>query len=316
MARLLVLTDRAPNDPDWKGALTWQIILSLAESQHEVLVATPLPLESIELTHPRLTVTRPLNSWRVDQIGKLGRILITYQPEIIHTFALKTERLWPSLTVWPYAAAICKAMPRLRRFSTLFDDDDLQENDANVQWHKDSTAITVFSENHRLRVERALDRPTQILPLEFELGKDSLPAGPVCLIPAPVSEWLNPLQSLLRFAKFAAGNPELSFKVIGGWGQWTGRERKEGWRLIGEVGHRVSMLEPLNFDDFRELLLGASSVWLEALDPYAWKFQLAAHLSHELNKKLYYPGSRPTSLETGSTANSLSRLYSHDAKLT
>ena len=61
MARVLVLTDRASDDGGWKGALIWQIIQSLAESQHEVLVATPLAAERVPLTHARLTVTSALN---------------------------------------------------------------------------------------------------------------------------------------------------------------------------------------------------------------------------------------------------------------
>ncbi len=63
MARVLVFTDRTPDDDDWKGAFAWGLIRALAESQHQVLVLTTAEPELIGVSHPRLTVGRPAPNW-------------------------------------------------------------------------------------------------------------------------------------------------------------------------------------------------------------------------------------------------------------
>jgi hypothetical protein len=221
MARLLVLTDRPPNDADWKGALTWRIILALAESHHEVLVLTPVPLAEIPTTHPRLTVVNPVGSWRVDQFPKMARVFLSYQPQVVHSFAFRPSRLWSTLSVWPMLHALSVMLPGAARFSTFFDPSDCSK--ADEIWHRGSARITVFSEEHRAPVAALLGRPVDVVPLDLEqlgdMGAQAAGSGRV-LVPAAVSDWENPSSGLDHLAAFLRRHPENSVHVIGGWGKW------------------------------------------------------------------------------------------------
>src|SRR4051812_6517722 len=104
MARLLILTDRESDDTDWKARVVWRIIESLAEAHHEVLVASPVAFDQPPVSHPRLNVIRPITSWRIDQLPKLAKVLLTFQPNVVQTFALQDNGLWPKLSIWPYLA--------------------------------------------------------------------------------------------------------------------------------------------------------------------------------------------------------------------
>src|SRR4051812_19155891 len=121
----MVLTDRAPDDPDWKGALAWRIILSLAESHHEVLTVVPMDLERVTYTHPRLEVIRPVTSWSARHLPNLMRTLLLFKPQVIHTFALQPSRRWGPATVWPYFHAACSLIPEIKRVSTFFEESEM-----------------------------------------------------------------------------------------------------------------------------------------------------------------------------------------------
>ncbi len=306
MGRVLVFTDRAPEDGSWKGALIWQIILSLAESQHEVLVASPL--EGLTLTHPRLTLTRPVNSWRADQILPLSRLLLSWQPQVIQTFALAPSRLWPSLTVWPYLMGMLKALPHIQRVSTLFDEDDIEAGSASFLWHRSAQAVTVFSERQRTRAEVRLGRKVSLVPLETPpVAAAHLNSGVV--VPAPVSEWANPDLGLQRLARFCAEDLSRQVHVLGGWGDWTAARRKRGWITIQEAAERIHFHPNFDYHSFSGCIRSSEALWLEPLRPDSWRFLLATHLGAEHGRKMILPGVWAPTVTPGSTANSLSRIY-------
>lgn len=309
MARVLVLTDLNPQDTQWKGAVSWRIIQSLAESQHEVLVVTPLALENITLTHSRLTVTRPISSWRADQMIPLSRVLLRFRPQVIHTFALEPSRMWPNLTLWPYLTALTKMVPKLRRISTLFDEADAPLGHPGFEWHQTADAVTVFCERHRARLEARLKRSIQVVPLE-EMPEIAMePVVGRVLVPAAVSEWTHPETGLQLLAGFCERHPEARPYILGGWGDWTALQRKEGWRLLEKVSERVHMSEELPLAEFSGELRASSALWLEPLAQDSWRYLLSSHLARQMNKQVYLPNEWSPALTRGSTANSLSRLY-------
>jgi hypothetical protein len=294
VARLLVLTDRLDSDPDWKGAVIWQTIMSLAESQHEVLVATPLSLEYIQQTHPRLTVIQPIRSWRVDQLPRLIKTILSYQPQVIHSFALQPSRTLTPLTVWPYLTGMCKALPGVRRVSTFFEVADCARRDPSFLWHQSCSIATAFSEAHRQTIALELDRPATRLPLELQ----SLSGAPATrlVIPAAVSEWQNPTSGLQVLRRRLEENSAVTALVIGGWGDCSPSQRKAGWSELQELGARVKMCAPLSYSDLLEELRQGGEILLDLLPPRSWRYLLISQL---LNVNAQ-----------GSTANSISRIYS------
>jgi len=309
MARLLILTDRTPLDSDWKGALVWKIILSLSESQHEVLVATTCDLESIEVQHPRLTVVKPVTSWRVDQLPKLVKLLLTYQPQIVHAFGLQTENLWPPLSLWPMFAGMCAVMPGVKRFSTLFDARDC--GTASMAWHKQATRLTVFNDAASKSLSHLVERPLESVPLDLEVSvsPEQSDEAPLVLVPANVSEWEHPIHGLVHIRDHLNRHPATNFKIVGGWGDWPPSKRKEGWQILEAVASRVHMCEPVSYATFVDMLASADSLWLEPLHRESWKFYLSSGLAEHLKKRVYVSSPARVSAAVGSTANSLSRLY-------
>lgn len=309
MSRVLVFTDRDSEDSGWKGALIWQTILGLAESQHEVMVASPLESDRAGFTHPRLTVTRPVTSWRADQIVPLTRLLFTYQPQVIQTFALKTSAFWPALSVWPYLQGLCRTMPHLQRISTLFDEDDAATADATFRWHQSAHTVTVFSEHQRARCEQRFGRQAIVVPMEITpLIAQSSPLSGV-IVPAPVSEWHDPQGGLLRLARFCGEDQSLNVHILGGWGDWTARQRKQGWICLQKVAERVRFHPDFSFNEFATIAQTAERLWLEPLRQDSWRYLLATTLGAKYGRKMTLPGGWTPSVNAGSTANSLARIY-------
>lgn len=276
MARLAVLTDRAPNDSEWKGAFAWNIILSLAESQHEVLALTTLDPASIEVSHSRLTVVRPAAGWGLIHSPKWIRALFQFRPEIVHTFSLKPSKTPKALTVWPLLDSALSAMPRIRRYSTSLSSSD----------------FAPF---------RGIETPLELQPAS------RIPDIGLVIIPGAVSEWHRPQADLLLLNEFLLSNREVHVHVVGGWGDWTLSQRRDGWKMLEEVQSQVHMGPPLDFTAFAELVSKSGGLWLRCFHQNSWRSLVAGHVARQLALPTW--GEVPE-LNVGSSANFLSRLYS------
>jgi hypothetical protein len=305
MAKVLVLTDRTPDDTDWKGALTWRTILALAECQHEVLVATPAPFERIGVTHPRLNIIRPIQSWAVSQLPKLAKTLLTYRPDVVHTFALNRSKLWPSLSLWPFFSAL----PGFKKIVTLFEPSDCDSKQLAFEWYRSANRLTVFSEEMRHSLGKSLARALEVLPLDFDLEPSLAESQRRLLIPASVAEWREPLLNLEHMADYLRHNPEIEMRIIGGWGDYPQSERKQAWNMLGECAARLSLSEGVSLPEFVKQLRGAQGIWLEPLPRDSWRFLLSSQLARQLGKGLIVSTPPSLALAAGSTANSLSRIY-------
>ncbi len=309
MARVLVLTDRHPLDPDWKGAIAWKLILSLSESQHQVLVLTTQDPESIMITHPRLTIASPAKTWDARQFPKFLQGILLFRPEIIHTFAVRPSRLWKGLSIWPYLNGGLKVLPGHQRFSTVFEAKDLPERDPSWSWHLGSKRTLVFSEDHKKTFE-AYNRVTEVSPLEIEIPTTGAfkeeATEPFVLIPAPVGEWSHPQRDLLMLSRFLEDHPSLHARINGGWGDFPASSRRIAWAKLMGVADRLHMLEPLSLPEFIRMARASDTLWCEPIEKESWRGLLVAQLSAVLNVPTR--GSRPA-LPTGSTANFLSRLF-------
>jgi hypothetical protein len=301
VARVLAIIDRPPADPSWKGAAAWKMIHSLAESQHEVRVLTTLAPESVACEHPRLTVTRPVRSWKAAELPRLMQAIWAYQPDIIHTFSLQPSSLWPSLAVWPWLTGITKVLPTARRWSTLFDEEDLNPKDAAFGWHTSGYGMTVISPAVRERIRAHFSGPVETVPLDLDLPEApiQLEAGPFVLIPAAVDRWQNPQPSLHQLAAFLTKNRELSAVIVGGWGALAASERKQGWKTLSAVMAQVRLTGPLSLNELLHHARKAERLWLEPLPGESWNALVARTISGTLREG-----------PEGSAANFLSRLYS------
>lgn len=314
MAKVAVLTDRLPNDPSWKGAYTWEIIRQLAESQHEVRVFMTDDPDQIPFTHSRLTLARPAWSFGAERLPKWAQALIAFQPNVIHTFALKPSSAWPSLTVWPYLDAVCKVLPgAVKRVATLFDSEDFSPSHPAKVWYDGSYGWTVFSAEAEVRARRVFNGRVDCVPLE-----DLVPAGSedfesfeergYTFIPAPVSEWTHRQHGLLQLADHLTRHPDTTAQINGGWGDLPLSERRRGWATLSEVSSRVRLLEPQSLERFTARARAASRIWIEGVPHDSWRFLISVKLAQFLSKELVGEGTA-SPLVSGSTANSLSRLY-------
>lgn len=304
-----MFTDRSPHDPEWKGAFIWRTILSLAETQHEVLVATPLALVDIPFSHPRLNIIRPINSWRLDQLPKLIKVIFGHRPDVLHTFALQQSRLWPSLSVWPFLTMI----PAKKRVATLFEEQDCHEDFAAFEWYKNSGRLTVFGNSHRHTLGKVFARSLDSLPLDLEIPP--MDEGPIAshaqflLVPAAVDQWLEVRQGFVQLAEWLRQNPEREVRIVGGWGTYPASARKEIWRSLGKLGSQIHMCEDMSLFKFLDVLREAHTLGLTAVNPSSWKFLLSYQLGRQLGKPVLTRDESSPELAVGSTANSLSRLY-------
>lgn len=308
MARLAVLTDRSPDDPDWKGAYAWEIIRALAESQHEVAVFTTIAPETIGITHPRLTVARPAPSWALSGVTGWAAALLNFRPEIIHSFALTRAPIWPALTVWPYLEAIVRVLPGVMRVSTCFEAEDF----AAVPWRSDRWTVFDSGTAPEGKSSRVDVLPLEIWPAWSEAGVSATEEngiGPAdTLVPAPVSEWNEPERQFALLTDHLIRHPGATVHINGGWGSLPLSDRRRAWRSLAAVAARIRLLEPMPLGRFVDGVRSAERLWLDELRPGSWRFLLSAHLARAFNKELIGPARAPGS-ESGSAANSLSRLY-------
>lgn len=285
MARLAVLVDRPPHDPEWKGTVAWNIILALAEAQHEVLALTTCDLNQIEVQHPRLNMARPASSFGLQYIPRWLRAIFQFQPQVIHTFGLKNKGP-KALTVWPMLESGLSVMPNIRRYSTAFSEEDL------VPFKAVTAPFELPLTHESVRTEDSANN-----------NSDSSKI----IIPAPVSEWPRWQESILLLNEFLLTNRELNVQIIGGWGDLTLSDRRAGWQLLENVVQQVHMTEPMDFTRFTHLAKKSGGIWLRPLAASSWRAVAAAHVAK--NFALPTWGDLPN-ITSGSTANFLSRLYS------
>ncbi len=285
MARLVTLADRAPTDVEWKGAVVWKTILSLAEAQHEVLALTTLDPSAIEVAHPRLTIVQPAPGFGLRYLGRWLRALLQYQPEIVHTFGLRRPGRFSS---WPALAQTLMAFPGLQRYSTVFSDEDYAPF-AKISAPFDAADFAVGGSES---------------PAEFAVGSPA----PFLIVPAPVSEWQKPMLDLLLLGDYLEHNSGVEAHIVGGWGPDFGlSERREGWLAFGPLSQRVRMLPDFHFQNFVGLARSSRGLWMRALRANSWRAYVSSHVAQAL--QLPTIGS-VAQLNSGSPANFLSRLYS------
>ena len=298
MARVAVLIDRAPGDPDWKGGAAWTIINALSESQHDVQVFTPLNPDRLGVIHPRVNVARPAKNFALTTMVSWGRALAQYQPDVIHTFAPHSAR-FPKLTIWPYLEGLAPVLPRARRLVTLFDASDVSRDHVAARWVGGHARWSVFdpdltlSDDHRHEFDRL--NVDDVLPAPAPVPADPTAETAPTLVPAPLSEWVDVDRAVANLASALRDDPNLRVRIIGGWGDTPPSERRRVWTTLGDLGARVHLGEALSLAEFVRDARAAQGLWTEALRPGSWRALVAA---------------RVRAGRSGDTINQLSRIYS------
>ncbi len=293
MSRLALLTDRSPNDSEWKGHFAWNIILALAESQHEVLALTTLDPANIEVSHSRLTVIRPAAGWGLIYSPKWIRALFQFRPEIVHTFSLMPNKTPKAFTIWPLLESALSAMPRIRRYSTSLSSSDF------APFRPIETPLELQNSGGQAEVSGIRDAGSS------PSAAHNPNSGSV-IIPGAVSEWHRPQADLLLLNEFLLSNREVHVHVVGGWGDWTLSERRAGWQVLEEVQSQVHMGPAVDFTAFVDLARSSQGLWLRSFHENSWRSLVAAHVARHLSLTTW--GEVPE-LNVGSSANFLSRLY-------
>lgn len=309
MAKLAVLTDRSPADLDWKGAYIWKAILSLAESQHEVLVLTPLDPGEIPFTHSRLTVIQPATNWRLNHLAKWLMALLQFRPEVIHTFAPDKNAQWSLLSIWPYLNSAVSLLPDVKRVCTLFETSDFDSKPPFGTWIRGAQSWTVFTQAQADLARQIFKGEVTLAPLDSEPASTEPDPERFLIVPAPVDQWRSPVVDLFMLADYLQIHPDTRVEIVGGWGRMSSRHRREGWEILQSVSTRIKMRDPLTLESFRERAAASSGMWLRALNPDDWTYYQSVQIAVSFGKPIF--GVKPQ-LNVGSTANFLSRLYSQD----
>ena len=285
MAKIAVFIDRPPHDIEWKGAVAWDVVRTLAEAQHEVLALTTVPVADIALSHGRLTIVQPAPSFALQHAPRWLTALLSFRPDVVHSFALQPTSSW---SVWPALKALAQGWTAARWFSTVFSPDDF------APFLKFNTPLDVSELVKPTSSPRARAAPHDVRP-------------PSLLIPAPVGEWHRPQVNLLLLVDFLENHRDSEAHILGGWGEAPLRLRREGWRWLANVSERVHMHGPVALPEFVTMTQKHTSLWLHPLGPDHWRALVATHVAESLG--LPTLGPRPV-LAQGSTANFLSRVYS------
>ena len=296
MARVAVLIDRAPEDPDWKGGAAWALINAMAESQHDVQVFTPLDLEKLTPPHPRVALARPAGTFHVKTLLSWARALAQYQPNVLHTFAPAEQTAWARLSAWPYLDSLAPALSRTARVATVFEPADLSPARPAAGWLRGHARLTAFGPGFETHYAGAVDvlAPGDVMPLPS--GADA--TGDEILIPAPVTEWADVPRALSALAHHLAQDPARRARVVGGWGEGVPlAERRRAWTFLSDFGARVRLGPALSLAEYAREQRAAPGVWTDALTAGSWRRIVTEHLDPD----------RPRS---GEAINALSRIYS------
>ena len=305
MARVAVLIDRAPRDPDWKGGAAWTLINALAESQHDVQVFTPLDPAAIESAHPRVQIARPAPSFGIATMVTWGRALAQYQPEIVHTFAPRPAR-FAGLTIWPYLEGLGPVLRHTRRIATVFEAADTDPGHAAARWLRGHARWTAFARDLTLATGYAgeLDQLSLIDALPWS-APGSRADKDVFLIPAPVAEWIDADHGWRALRDLLRDHPARRARIVGGWGEVSLAARRDAWAALGEVADRVEMTEPWSLSEFLAAVGAGAEVWAELLAPTSWRARVAAVVQLGVEREARFAGGR-----SEETLNQLSRIYS------
>lgn len=297
MARVAVLIDRPPGCPEWKGWAAWALINALAESQHELQVFTPLDPGQIGVTHARVGVARPASSFAVKTLPNWLRALVSFRPDVIHTFAPRATGQWPKLTCWPYLEGVSSLLPGARRIATVFDEGDLQTPASSWlrshrRWTSFDPAVAVttdFAGRIDATSGAGLLPNVAAAPIDFDDGE--------ILVPAPVDEWRDRALALAALGGFLLEDPSRRVRIVGGWGQLPLAERRETWIALKDFTARVHLGPPLSLPDFVRDVAHARGLWREPLKAGSWRARVSALVENETDP-----------LEDA--VNHLSRIYS------
>lgn len=308
MAKVLVLTDRSPLDLEWKGAFGWDLIRSLAESQHQVLVLTTEDLNQIGVTHPRLTVARPAKSWGLQYLPKFIQAIFLFQPEVIFTLSPKAGPKISGLSIWPYLDAAISVLPKVQRYFALLEGDVAVSNPSVMAWIRGSKSCVAFSGNHRQLLREVHAGEILVSPFEMEIpDAEREPSDySFVIVPAPVSEWRDRAKHLKSLRDFLVKHPALHAHINGGWGDLPAQEKRSAWQSLMPVADRLHLLEPLTWPQMVSQLRSSQGLWLDGIVPDSFRDIVSRFAAPQLGKSL--PTNRPA-LPSGSTANFLSRLF-------
>ncbi len=85
MARIAFFTENLPPDADFIARFSYDLMLSLADQQHDIRVfSTYRHGRELPPAHPRIEVLRPFRNWSWLELPQVAPLLMQFRPEIIH----------------------------------------------------------------------------------------------------------------------------------------------------------------------------------------------------------------------------------------
>ena len=279
MARIAFFTERLPGnreetDADPIAGFSFDLMLSLADQQHDVSVYTTYRADEVglETSHPRMQVLRPFRKWGWLELPRLIPILMEFRPEILHLIEPRAE----SLRGWTNAmGAIPSFAPLIGRPRVIVSFYDLSRDD--LVTHRQillSADLVTVSTRHQTRMveewlrengrrastalvplpsraqrssstaEGEATRPSTVSPAleQFTASADSL-----ILVPGDVSDHVDAERVFSLLAETLRLRPNTRVLLAGGWGRMPVAKRASLMSIFEKAGAgaRVLMSGPL-----------------------------------------------------------------------
>jgi hypothetical protein len=295
MAKIIFFTENLPSENDPISGFSYELMRSLAESQHEVRVLTtyrqddPLPP-----TVAHLEILRPFKKWSWLEVPAVMPILMQFAPDILHFIQPHGK----ALEGWTNAmTALPATAPFIGRPSvvTSFFDVRAQTLAAHKPLLLSSDAVTTTNASQLARLREFLEKSgheplTEVIPapslsLETSFSESSeaivdevlSPAieaffssrSKAVFIPGDVDQLENPPAVFRLLRDFLLRFPDAGAMVGGGWGKLKSLTRHEYMAEFEEadIGGRLLFTGPLSAGAERQCLARASAVFLAGFPP-------------------------------------------------
>ena len=294
MARIAFFTERLPPDPDPAAGFAFELMRSLAEQQHEILICSTYRAgENTPALHSRMELIRPFRSWSWLEVPRLIPLLMQFRPEILHLIQPRAEALrgfTNAMTAIPALSAVLGAgRGRVPVVSSFY---DVRAQD--LKYHRPllsmSHAVTTPNEPQRSLIEGfsgALKKapPVFVLPVSSaHSSSDAEDAFSTASAPEPLLEFLDRGHDFIFVPGHLHEHTELDLvfselitvlkenltaHVVfgGGWGPTPMRERHAMMRRLAAAGvdHRVVLAGSLRPETEKVCLARARAVFTASL---------------------------------------------------
>lgn len=299
MARIAFFTETLPPNSDLIARFSFDLIRSLADQEHEILVfSTYRPEAELPKSHPRIEILRPFRKWSWLEIPKIIQPLLQFRPEVLHFIQPRAEALEGFTNAMNAIAGLAPVIGKPSFVSSFYDvqPQSLKEHSLLL---KASDAVTVSNQpqadliiqtleslHHASKKPRWNQPQVRILPVPgvvatlHESKNASAQASEtatletffsqnqnVVVVPGDIGNHHDPESLFEILAELLAAQHHTAILFAGGWGRISPLRRRRLMNAFEKraLGSRVLISGPLNENQERLALINAKVVFAASL---------------------------------------------------